>query len=69
MNEWLEVGVVLEGQPISVGGLNPWECAWKTIQSTISTRYAFAIYGLPKVVVPLTFGNGRILEVECVLLI
>jgi hypothetical protein len=26
---WMPIGVVAEGQPIDVKGLNPWQCEWK----------------------------------------
>ena len=32
MHEWVSVGVVVEGDPITVGGLNPWRCEWHRVQ-------------------------------------
>jgi hypothetical protein len=29
MESWVAVGVVAEGEPISLSGLNPWGFAWK----------------------------------------
>jgi len=28
MDEWKSCGVVIEGQPIDVGGINPWSSHW-----------------------------------------
>jgi hypothetical protein len=32
MHEWSAVGVVVEGNPITVGGLNPWDFEWRQVQ-------------------------------------
>jgi len=28
MSEWTSSGIVIEGQPIDVGGINPWSFQW-----------------------------------------
>ena len=30
---WIAVGVVLEGDPVNVGGLNPWGLEWHSLES------------------------------------
>ena len=30
MANWKSAGIVVEGQPITVGGLNPWDHEWKS---------------------------------------
>lgn len=32
MNDWSAVGVVIEGNPILVGSLNPWKYEWRQVQ-------------------------------------
>jgi hypothetical protein len=32
METWQAVGIVVEGDPIDVGGLNPWAFAWRPVQ-------------------------------------
>jgi hypothetical protein len=32
MNKWNVVGVVFEGEPISIGGLNPWKFKWRHVE-------------------------------------
>jgi hypothetical protein len=32
MEEWKVVGVVIEGQPIDLEGLNPWKLEWRETQ-------------------------------------
>ena len=32
ITEWIEVGVVIEGRPISIGGINPWGLNWQEIE-------------------------------------
>jgi hypothetical protein len=32
MNGWKPCGVVIEGQPIDVGGLNPWDFRWVSLK-------------------------------------
>jgi len=29
MTEWKAIGVVVEGQPIDVDGINPWQYSWR----------------------------------------
>jgi len=33
MHEWKAVGIVVEGEPILVGGLNPWALEWHCVQA------------------------------------
>ena len=30
MANWKRAGIVIEGQPINIGGLNPWDHEWKS---------------------------------------
>jgi hypothetical protein len=32
MSQWKSVGIVVEGNPISIGGLNPWDFEWRRVQ-------------------------------------
>jgi hypothetical protein len=32
MRDWKAVGVVVEGDPIAVGGVNPWQFTWHQVQ-------------------------------------
>lgn len=32
MTQWKPVGVVVEGEPILIDGLNPWQFAWREVQ-------------------------------------
>jgi hypothetical protein len=32
MANWNVVGAVFEGEPISIGGLNPWDFKWRQIE-------------------------------------
>ena len=32
MDKWQAVGIVVEGDPITVGGLNPWAFEWHRVQ-------------------------------------
>ena len=34
MSEWKVVGVVVEGEPIDVKGVNPWSLSWRMIEET-----------------------------------
>ncbi len=33
MADWRVVGIVFEGQPIDVGGLNPWNHKWQQVEA------------------------------------
>ena len=33
MVNWGVVGVVFEGEPIDLGGLNPWELKWHSVEA------------------------------------
>lgn len=33
MREWEAVGVVTEGEPIVIGGLNPWDFKWRAVRT------------------------------------
>jgi hypothetical protein len=32
MDKWIPAGVVTEGTPITIGGLNPWDFEWRQVQ-------------------------------------
>ncbi|MGA2258841.1 MAG: hypothetical protein ABSG53_29590 [Thermoguttaceae bacterium] len=32
MNEWTSCGIVIEGQPIDVAGINPWNFHWVSLK-------------------------------------
>ncbi|WP_425618271.1 hypothetical protein NA78x_001974 [Anatilimnocola sp. NA78] len=32
MSQWKSVGVVAEGNPISIGGVDPWKYEWRRVQ-------------------------------------
>jgi hypothetical protein len=32
MDEWISCGVVIEGDPIDLGGINPWGCRWESLK-------------------------------------
>ena len=32
MHDWTAVGIVVEGDPISIGGVNPWSFEWHRVQ-------------------------------------
>lgn len=34
MNHWKSCGVVFEGQPIDVGGINPWDFRWVSCEQS-----------------------------------
>ena len=53
MAGWKAVGVVVEGQPIQIEGVNPWELHWNMIEQTPvelphpcypSQRHSFFVY-------------------------
>jgi hypothetical protein len=32
MDEWTPVGIVIEGNAIAIGGLNPWDFEWRQVR-------------------------------------
>jgi hypothetical protein len=32
MNKWISCGIVIEGDPIDVDGVNPWDHQWESIE-------------------------------------
>jgi hypothetical protein len=32
ITKWVEVGVVIEGRPVSIGGINPWDFNWQNVE-------------------------------------
>jgi hypothetical protein len=32
MSQWKPAGIVVEGQPIFIGGINPWDFEWHRVQ-------------------------------------
>jgi hypothetical protein len=32
MQDWIPAGIVIEGNAITIGGLNPWGCEWRQVQ-------------------------------------
>jgi hypothetical protein len=69
MNEWKSVGVVVEGQPIRIAGLNVWEHAWNRVEqprlelphrSYPSQRHAMTVYEIAAGGEPIRFAAGEL---------
>jgi hypothetical protein len=69
MKEWTSCGVVIEGQPINVGGINPWKYGWKSLgQSAVelphpsypSQRHKMEIYEIDDAGKKIIFAAGEL---------
>jgi hypothetical protein len=69
MNEWTSCGVVIEGQPIDVGGINPWNSRWQSLKQPAvelphpgypSQRHKMWIYQIENAGKKIVFAAGEL---------
>ena len=69
MSEWKAVGVVAEGEPIEVGGVNPWSHSWTSLEqpavelphpSYPNQRHRMSVYEVESVGRKITFAAGEL---------
>jgi hypothetical protein len=64
---WRLVGIGLEGQPIDIGGVNPWNVEWTPTHGSITVshpqypqeRHAFSTYEVAGATPPIVFAAGE----------
>ena len=68
-SEWKVVGVVIEGQPIEIEGLNPWRFQWHLIEKTpvelphpaySSPNHKYFVYEVDNEGKKVTFAAGEL---------
>ncbi len=68
MSDWKAVGVVAEGEPIEVGGVNPWSHSWTSLEqpavelphpSYPNQRYKMSVYEVESAGRKITFAAGE----------
>lgn len=66
--EWVAVGVVLDGDPIEVDGVNPWRHSWHHVGETVTVRhpnyptqeYRMPVYSITHAAGTATFAAGEL---------